>query len=125
MAVVRTAPHLEGHEQRHPDTNRTENISRDKHKKTNGRAALGLLITSCARSRASTAVYLNSVVFWVITLRGLVSHRRFGPIFKGHATSRNVHRATAVQDDNQLWTAKAKCAWSCTSSPHTPLTMWC
>jgi hypothetical protein len=31
-----------------------------------------------ARSQASAAVYLNSSVFWDVTQRRLVSHRRFG-----------------------------------------------
>jgi hypothetical protein len=34
------------------------------------------------RSQASVAVYLNSSVFWVITKRVLIKHRRFRTTYK-------------------------------------------
>ena len=34
-----------------------------------------------ARSQASTAIYMNSSVFWVITQHRVVKHRRFGTIY--------------------------------------------
>ena len=43
-----------------------------------------LKISNIVRSQAFAAVYLNSIFFWDVTQRRLVSHRRFGTTYRSH-----------------------------------------